>query len=110
MPVPASPLSALTPELLSSLVEQIPVVVYVADFDGDFALRYVSPRITALTGRTPAEMTEDPEEWYRCIHPDDVERVRDLEQRSYVQEQEFDCDFRFVHRDGRVFHVLERDF
>src|SRR4051812_8410195 len=98
-------LSTLAPELIAHL----PVVVYVAEFDPSGTLRYVSPRITKLTGRTPEELIADQEEWYRCIHPDDVARVRKLERLAYEREEDLDCDYRFVHRDGRVFHVWERD-
>jgi diguanylate cyclase (GGDEF)-like protein/PAS domain S-box-containing protein len=91
------------------MLEHVPVVVYSCAFDERSTLLSVSPHITELTGRTPEELLADDEEWYRCIHPDDVERVRAEEKRQLTSEEPFDASFRIVHRDGRVFHVWERD-
>jgi diguanylate cyclase (GGDEF)-like protein/PAS domain S-box-containing protein len=104
-------LASTLPELAGplSLLENVPVVVYIAEFDEHATLRYVSPRIEDLTGRAPAELLADDPEWYRCIHPEDVARYREHERVSFAQETEFDLEFRMVHRDGRVFHVWERD-
>ncbi|MFL5843059.1 MAG: EAL domain-containing protein [Solirubrobacteraceae bacterium] len=95
--------------LLPVMLENLPVVVYIAEFEEGWPLRYITPRIEALTGRTPAELIGDPDEWYRCIHPDDVERVRALETQTYVEQSDFDCEFRMVHRDGTISQVWERD-
>src|SRR3954463_6001174 len=105
MPDSQSLLSALAAEL----IEHIPVVVYVAAFDPGGTLRYVSPRITKLTGRTPEELIADQEEWYRCIHPDDVARVRKLERLAYERGEAVAGASRFVHRAGSFSHVWERD-
>jgi len=91
------------------LIENVPVVIYVAAFDETHTLRYVSPRIQDLVGRTPAELLADDEEWYRSIHPDDVERVRAAERVSYETAREFDCEYRMIHRDGHVVFVWEHD-
>src|SRR4051794_32437752 len=109
MPESPNSLSALPADMAVSLLEHVPVALYVAEFDRGGTLRYVSPRITALTGRTPEALLADQQEWYRCIHPDDVERVRRTEHEAFDREEVFDCEFRFVHPDGRVFHVWERD-
>src|SRR4051794_10215003 len=99
------------PELAGSLalLENVPVVVYVSEFDEKWTLSYVTPRIEELTGRTPAELLADDEEWYRCIHPEDVPRVRRAEREAFETAADFDCEYRMVHRDGRTFHVWERD-
>ena len=91
------------------MLELAPVVVYSCAFDESATLLSVSSHIEELTGRTPEELLADQEEWYRCIHPEDVARVREAEQRAFADVASFDCTFRFVHRDGRVFHVWERD-
>ncbi|MDX6666012.1 MAG: hypothetical protein QOG68_2218 [Solirubrobacteraceae bacterium] len=92
-----------------ALIEHVPVVIYVAAFDDRATLRYVSPRIEELTGRTPEELLADDEEWYRSIHPDDLERVRSSERAAFKAKGELDSEFRLVHRDGRVVFVWERD-
>src|SRR5687767_13239205 len=72
-----------------SLVEHVPVVVYIGEFDRASTLRYVTPRIEALTGRTPEELLADDDEWYRCIHPDDLDAVREREIEAWETETEF---------------------
>jgi len=91
------------------MLEHVPVVVYSCAFDERSTLLSVSQHITQLTGRTPEELLADDEEWYRCIHPDDVDRVRAAEAHQFASQEAFDASFRLVHRDGRVFHVWERD-
>ena len=51
----------------------------------------------------------DDDLWYRCIHPDDLERVRAEERRSAREAYDFECEFRMVDADGRVHGVWERD-
>lgn len=91
------------------LIENVPVAIYVSAFDETHTLRYISPRIAGMIGRTADELLADDEEWYRSIHPDDVERVRAAERVSYENGAEFDCEYRMVHRDGRVVFVWEHD-
>jgi len=92
-----------------SLIEHVPVVVYIAEFDGSATLRYVTPRIEELTGRTPDELLADPNAWYGFIHPDDVAGVHAAERAAFEAGTEFDLEYRVVHRDGRVLNVWERD-
>ncbi|HVW19012.1 MAG TPA: EAL domain-containing protein [Solirubrobacteraceae bacterium] len=92
-----------------SLVEQIPAVVYTCDFDQGSTLRYLSPRMEELVGYPVEMFLADPELWYDLIHPDDIERIREAEQRSYSLESRFDEEYRMIHRDGSVVHVWERD-
>jgi len=92
-----------------SLVERIPAVVYVCDFDAGATFRYVSPQVEDLLGYPPEELLADDDLWYRCIHPDDLPRVLEAEAAAYERRGEFDCEFRMIRRDGRVVHVWERD-
>ena len=45
------------------LVEQVPTVTYICDFDEAVSIRYISPQIEALTGYPPERWTEDPLFW-----------------------------------------------
>ncbi|MCW2966514.1 MAG: hypothetical protein JWM71_286 [Solirubrobacteraceae bacterium] len=92
-----------------ALVEHVPVVIYVAAFDEEATLRYVSPRIEELTGLRADELVGNDDSWYSCVHHDDVDRVREAEATSFREGSEFDCGYRMVHRDGTVRHVWERD-
>ena len=96
-------------EHVQALIEHVPVVVYVAAFDEEATLRYVSPRIEELTGVTAQELVGSADSWYGCVHPDDVQRVRRAEAESFRDGTELDCAYRIIHRDGTVFHVWDRD-
>jgi diguanylate cyclase (GGDEF)-like protein/PAS domain S-box-containing protein len=92
-----------------SLVEQIPAITYIADFDERGTLTWVSPQIERLLGHTPEELITDQDLWYRLLHPDDRERVTAEEQRVFDAVEEFDIEYRMVARDGRIVWVHEQD-
>jgi diguanylate cyclase (GGDEF)-like protein/PAS domain S-box-containing protein len=85
-----------------TLVEQIPAIVYIDLATESMATTYVSPQIEDLLGITPAEYIEDPDLWYKHLHPDDKERAL----ATYLEGREagtaFDFEYRLVARDGRV--------
>ncbi|HEY4097168.1 MAG TPA: PAS domain S-box protein, partial [Baekduia sp.] len=58
------------------LVEHVPAVTYVAAWDEDATLTYVSPQIEGLLGWPAEAFLADQGLWYRCVHPDDLDRVR----------------------------------
>jgi diguanylate cyclase (GGDEF)-like protein/PAS domain S-box-containing protein len=92
-----------------SLVEQIPAITYIADFDERGTLTWVSPQIEHLLGHTPDELIADQDLWYRLLHPDDRERVIAEERRVFEHVEEFDIEYRMVARDGRIVWVHEKD-
>jgi diguanylate cyclase (GGDEF)-like protein/PAS domain S-box-containing protein len=92
-----------------SLVEQIPAITYIADFDERGTLTWVSPQIEGLLGHTPEELIADQDLWYRLIHPDDRERVIAEERRVYEAVAEFDIEYRMVARNGLQIWVHEKD-
>jgi diguanylate cyclase (GGDEF)-like protein/PAS domain S-box-containing protein len=91
------------------LVEQIPAVTYIAEFQEDAPLLYISPQIEDLLGIPPARWLAEPELWASCLHPDDRERVLAEERRTYHAAQPFDCEFRMLGADGQVVWFWERD-
>ncbi len=92
-----------------TLVEQIPTVTYICDYDDAATPRYISPQIEALTGYTPALWLEDPDHWRRILHPDDRDRVVDEIARCIRSESPFESEYRVVRADGRVVTVLDRE-
>ncbi len=58
-----------------SPVEQVPAIVYIADFRGDRPFLYVSPHAETLLGYPPEAWVADPDLWEKLLHPDDRERV-----------------------------------
>src|SRR4051794_6838810 len=83
-----------------SLVEQIPAVTYVADWDEVPNLRYVSPQIEELLGWPPEAFVADQELWYRCVHPEDRDRLHAEERRVFRAGERFDLEYRMIARDG----------
>jgi diguanylate cyclase (GGDEF)-like protein/PAS domain S-box-containing protein len=91
------------------LVEQIPAVTYIADWQGIRPFLYVSPQAEELLGYPPDEWVSDPTLWERILHPEDRERVLGEEQRTMEAEERFESEYRLVARDGRVVWIWERD-
>jgi diguanylate cyclase (GGDEF)-like protein/PAS domain S-box-containing protein len=91
------------------LVEQIPAITYIADFKGERPFLYVSPQAEELLGYPASEWVDDPGLWERILHPEDRGRVLAEEQRTLAAEEEFECEYRLVGRDGRVLWFWERD-
>jgi diguanylate cyclase (GGDEF)-like protein/PAS domain S-box-containing protein len=91
------------------LVEQIPAVTYIADWQGIRPFLYVSPQAEELLGYPPDEWVSDPTLWERILHPEDRERVLAEEQRTMEAEERFESQYRLVARDGRVVWIWERD-
>jgi diguanylate cyclase (GGDEF)-like protein/PAS domain S-box-containing protein len=95
--------------LWRTLVEHIPAVTYVAEADEDARLLYVSPQVEGLLGHPAEALLADDDLWYRCVHPDDLERVRAEERRSAREAYDFECEFRMVDAEGQVHDVWERE-
>jgi diguanylate cyclase (GGDEF)-like protein/PAS domain S-box-containing protein len=93
-----------------TLIETIPAVTYIADWNETGTLRYVSPQIEELLG-FPAEdwLGGESRLWLERLHPDDAKRVVAETQRAYRECRAFDCEYRLIAADGRVVWVWERD-
>ena len=85
------------------MVEQLPAVLYVADFGAEATWHYVSPRIHDLLGYTAEEWMADRKLWMAHIHPDDRQRV--LEDENFDGRRELGrrtvSEYRMRTRDGR---------
>jgi diguanylate cyclase (GGDEF)-like protein/PAS domain S-box-containing protein len=92
-----------------TLIETIPAVTYIADWDELGSFRYVSPQIQDLLGHPPEHWLGATGVWEQHIHPDDVDRVVAETRYAFRQQKAFDCEFRMVAADGSVVWVWERD-
>ena len=86
-----------------AMVDELPAVLYVADFGADATWHYVSPRIHDLLGYTAAEWMADSSLWMSHIHPDDRQRVIDDEEFEGRREigAETVSEYRMRTREGR---------
>lgn len=100
----------LTDELRASeekyrtLVEQLPVVVYVLAPDEAQTLIYVSPQVESLLGFRPDEALAGGTHWLHRIHPDDRARIAEIDD---AVETLFRAEYRLLRKDGS--HVWVRD-
>jgi len=93
------------------LVEWLPAVVYEAEPGPDGNFLYVSPQIEEMLGYTPDEWRAQPTLWRERIHPDELDRVLQLEAKQEQQSLESDAriaaEYRMVHRSGREVWVRD---
>ncbi len=85
------------------MVEQLPAILYVADFGAEATWYYVSPRIEDLLGYSAEEWMADRTLWISHIHPDDRQQVIDDEEfdgRREIGAQTV-SEYRMRTREGR---------
>ena len=92
-----------------TLIETIPAVTYIADWDELGSFRYVSPQIEELLGFPAADWLGESSLWEERLHPEDRERVIAETRYAYREQKAFDCEYRMIAADGRVVWVWERD-
>ncbi|MEO8475964.1 MAG: PAS domain-containing protein [Actinomycetota bacterium] len=97
-------------ERYRTLVEQLPVVVYMDAVDDVATALYVSPQYERLTGYTPAERLAEPGLWLRMLHPDDRDRVTSESDRVNETGEPFDIEYRLVRGDGEVVWVHDHAY
>ena len=84
-----------------TLVEQIPAIVYTAEYGQEGRWSYVSPQIERLLGFQVEEWLARPSLWFDRLHPEDRERALRDEQRSRVTGT-LSSEYRMIARDGNV--------
>ncbi len=97
-------------ERYRTLVEQVPVVVYVDAVDEVSTAWYVSPRYERLTGYTAEQRLEEPSLWVRMLHPEDRERTLAESARTNATGDPFDVEYRILRADGRVVWVHDQAY
>ncbi|MFN8590091.1 MAG: PAS domain S-box protein [Thermomicrobiales bacterium] len=85
-----------------SLVERLPIIVYMLDADEPFKLTYISPHVQPTLGYTPSEVyAGQPDFIWSRIHPDDVAHVAAEAQRAHGHCGLFHAEYRVRASDGR---------
>jgi diguanylate cyclase (GGDEF)-like protein/PAS domain S-box-containing protein len=60
-----------------------------------------------MLGWEEHEISDDPDEWFRRIHPDDIDRVRsDIAAHLEEQSPHYEDEYRMLHRDGNYLWML----
>jgi PAS domain S-box-containing protein len=92
----------LDPDAYRSLVEGVPVILYIDEFDDPSSNRYTSPQVSEMLGFTPEEWSSDPDLWFRQLHPEDRDRAIAEHRRSNERGERYFCEYRLLTSDGRV--------
>ena len=93
-------------ERLVHLLSCAPAVIYSYKATGDFAPTFVSQNIRDWLGYEPQEYLENPEFWWRCVHPDDRAKVEAKSSRLYKKGRHT-IEYRFLKKDGNYCWVID---
>lgn len=88
-----------------SLVESLPMMVFVDHMDDQATNIFTSPQAMEVTGYTAEEWMTQPDLWPKLIHPEDLDRVMAAHKSGCTT---FDETYRLIRKDGEVIWV--RDF
>ena len=91
-----------------TLVEQLPIVVYVNPAENMDATVYVSPQIKDFLGYTQEEWLKDPTFWKKALHPEDRARVIAEVEKMRGESDSFDEEYRMIARDGGIVWVHDQ--
>ncbi len=95
-------------ERFRELTESVREVFFVRDLD-DRRKLYVSPAYEAIWGRPVQALYDDPDDFLKAVHPDDLDRVRQS-LSGQTPERMFDDEYRIVRPDGTIRWVRARTF
>jgi len=90
-----------------TLVEQLPLAIYVNDLDDAATPLYRSPATETITGRAPEEWTANPALLAQIVHPDDRERVLAELAGAAADGAPLSTEYRIVRADGSIVWVLD---
>jgi len=82
-----------------SLVEQLPLVMYITRLDETSSCVYMSPQIEELTGYTALECMSDPAFFGKMLHPDDRERTLEERRHAAGTGEPFATKYRIISKD-----------
>ncbi len=92
---------------LQALIDHIPAVVYRESPDASPEKFYLSPQVERMFGHTVEEWTWTPNFWVDHVHPDDRERVLEVDARSNRSHDAYSLEYRFLRSDDRYIWVLD---
>lgn len=93
-------------EKFRALVEQMPAIIYMAEFSDEGEWTYVSPKIEEVLGFTPEEWLAHEAPFGTQCHPDDLEatRVASVEGKVGVDDMLVQ-DYRMYTKDRRLIYI-----
>jgi diguanylate cyclase (GGDEF)-like protein/PAS domain S-box-containing protein len=85
-----------------TLIEHLPLVVYVDALDAVSSNIFTGPQIEPLLGYSVEEWKTDSDLFARLLHPDDRERVLAAHVHTHETHEPLSLEYRLIARDGRV--------
>jgi len=90
-----------------TLVEQLPLVIYVDALDALSSNIFTSRQIEALLGYSVEEWKEDGELFVKLLHREDRERVLAAHERTHETHEPLSIEYRLIARDGSLVWVRD---
>ena len=90
-----------------TLVEQLPLVVYVDALDEGSSNIFTSGGIEPLLGYTVEEWRDEPDLFIRTLHPDDRDRVLTAHAHTHRTHEPLSLEYRLIARGGAVVWVRD---
>ena len=98
-------------ERARSLLENLPVTAYMADYETEepFTVhdRWIGPGIATLLGISQEAWLNEPDPWIQHVHPADRDEMVALWRTCVDEDRPFVAEYRMVHEDGRTVWVHE---
>ncbi|HND90815.1 MAG TPA: GAF domain-containing protein [Anaerolineales bacterium] len=94
-------------ERYRTLVERLPSVIFMDNFNDPQSTQYMSPRLKEILGYTPEEWEAGVNMWEKSLHPEDRERVLAEDARTDKTGEPFRIEYRLRHRDGHYIWIKE---
>lgn len=91
---------------LAQLLASSPAVIYSYKATGDFAPIFISENIRDLLGYEPQEYLENPDFWWRCVHPDDLAAV-EAQSVQLFKRGRHTVEYRFAKKNGTYCWVVD---
>ncbi|HUG65931.1 MAG TPA: EAL domain-containing protein [Gaiellaceae bacterium] len=88
-------------ERYRTLVEHLPLAIYVDRAEQDSSNVYTSPHVESLLGYPAVQWVADRSMFDRVLHPDDRERVFDAHARAHAERGILQLEYRLQSKDGR---------
>ena len=92
-------------ERYRTLVENVPLVVYRMRPGAE--VFFLNQFVEQVFGFSASEILRSPELWEERLHREDRSRVTNLRNISLREAREFIAEYRIVHKDGHLVHVLD---
>ena len=90
-----------------TLVEQLPLVVYIDALDASSSNIFTSKQIEPLLGYSVEEWASDKDLFVRTLHPEDRDRVLAAHAHSHATHGPLSIEYRLLSRDGRIVSVRD---